>query len=160
MNTFLVRLFWGSIFSVLFRGFSLKCLGVWVPLGATAPWAFFHYNGCSIFSTFKIEVIHQNLSCLINVEADVTPAVTAFCKQNDVPRTQCINPHCSCLSEIALDLVLSGTRGIMHREQKMETIFLVSTLPGCRLEHVSFPTTTCEFKFSWDKFPTKKLTVK
>lgn len=74
---------------------------------------FFHYNGCSTFSTFKIEVIHLNLSCLKNVEADVTPVVTALYKQNDVPRTQCLNPCCCGLSKTSVGLVFSWVRRIM-----------------------------------------------
>ena len=44
-----------QIFSVSVRRFSLKCLGIWVPSAATAPWAFFHYMGVapSVISKLK-----------------------------------------------------------------------------------------------------------
>lgn len=41
----------------------------------------------------------------------------------------------------------------------MENIILFFAMPRCLLEHVSFPTTICEFKFSSDTFPIRRLTV-
>lgn len=60
-------------------------------------------HGCSTFSNIKTEVIHLKLLYPINVKANVTLAVTTSCKQNDIPRTQYIDPCCCCLSEIAAD---------------------------------------------------------
>lgn len=58
--------------------------------------------------------------------------------------------------QYATDSVLSGARGLIHRE-KVKSKHLFCLFQPCQDAYYVFQ--QCEFKFSWDKFPIKRLTV-